>query len=118
MSAKPYVREPDSLWLRLPDTPPGLEVRPFESPFGTTDELLAYYRGALIGLVHTHRGGEGLLVSLLPKLDAKREYSWPSAEAFEQALRNLLSDARFWNLVCERDRDQQPVPELRDHSAI
>lgn len=118
MSAKPYVQAPDSFWLQVRETPPGLEVRPFESLVGVTDELLCYYQGALVGLVQPRSKGEGLLVNLLPKLDAKREYSWPSAEKFERSLANLLKDARLWNLVCEQDCEQRSVPELRDLSAI
>lgn len=112
MSEKPYIYAPDSFWLRLFETPVGLEVRAFESAFGTTDELLCYYRGILIGNMIHQKRGNGLLINLLPKLDPNRKYTWPSTEAFEQALGDLLRDTHSWNLVCERDCDQQPVPEL------
>jgi hypothetical protein len=118
MNSSPFARSPDSFWLKLQQRPAGFEVRPFESPFGETDEALCYFMGTLVGLTHNQGTSSELLVSLLPTLDAKRAYLWPSAEQFEIALASLLDQARGWSLTSERDTDQEHVRVLDSRTAL
>lgn len=113
MKPAPYVRAPDSFWLRLPQSSKSVAITPFESAFGTTDENLCYYEGVLIGLAAASDLTTGFLVSLLPTLDRQRSYPWPSDMLFQQSVASLLRQAQDWTLVCEQDCDQVPLAEVR-----
>ena len=118
MNTVPFPRSPDSFWLRLMRQPAVLEVRPYVTPFGETDEMLCYADGTLIGMAVDQPLADELLVALLPTLDRSRAYPWPSAEQFEAALTGLLGRADKWSLRAERDTDQAPVPELGSHALL
>ena len=118
MSTKPYVSAPDVFLLQLPVGAPNIATQPFESGWGTTDEKLCFYNGVLIGLVHEQASGQYGLVSLLPKLDHRRGYPWPSLEAFSHALAACLQTSPTWELRCERDADQHPVKVLSNPTEI
>jgi len=118
MSTKPYVSAPDVFLLQLPVSAPHVAMQPFESGWGTTDEKLCFYNGILIGLVHEQASAEYRLVSLLPKLDQRRAYPWPSSDAFGEALAACLQTSLTWKLRCEKDADQHPVKVLTNPTEI
>jgi hypothetical protein len=118
MNSSPYIRSPDNFWLMLPHASVAIEVTPFESAYGTTDENLVYYNGVLLGLATSSDLGNSLLINLLPKLDRQRSYPWPSEMHFQESLASLLRQALEWSLVCEQDCDQVPVPEVCSHSLL
>ena len=117
MKSSPYIRAPDSFWLRLSNASTSLEVTPFESMYGVTDENLCYYNGILLGLAASG-ANNGLLIDLLPKLELQRSYPWPSDTQFQESLTSLLHQEQQWNLVCEKDCDQTPVPEVHGLSLL
>ena len=118
MNTSPYIRAPDTFRLQLPHTPSEVDIASFKSAFGATDESLCYYKGVLVGLVASRGRTSALLVNLLPKLDRQRNYPWPSDMQFQESMSELLRQAQEWSLVCERDCDQEPVPEVRGYSQL
>ena len=106
----PFVRSPDTFFLCFDELPPGMRTAAFESPWGTTDEMLCYYNDRLIGRLARNRQ---TAIALLPNLDRMRHYPWPSAHEFFDALWELLISSG-WYIHCERDCDQEPVPEIRN----
>ena len=111
MNASPFLRAPDIFALSLSQQPDGLVVAPFESSWGTTDEMLCVFRGVLIGRQVTQ---EPLVISLTPVLDPQRTYDWPSGEAFREGVLSLLSEVSGWSMSCERDADQEPPIRVTD----
>ncbi|PTT93304.1 hypothetical protein DBR42_00225 [Pelomonas sp. HMWF004] len=118
MQTAPFIHSPDSFWLRLMHQPAELEVRPYVTPFGETDELLCYVDGTLIGMAIAQPLADELLIALLPTLDKSRAYPWPSVENFEAALAELLRLPGQWSLRSERDTDQLSVPELGSRALL
>ena len=118
MTPAPYVRAPDSFWLRLPYASHAVVVAPFESPYGLTDESLCYYGGVLVGLAVANDLTTGLLIDLLPKLERQRSYPWPTDMLFQQTLASLLRRTQGWTLVCEHDSDQVPLVEIQTFSQV
>lgn len=112
MNEKPYRFCPDVLYVVLPSQMSGLDLRNFESDWGTTDERLAYFEGTLIGKTVEPDDSSTVVVELLPKLDSKRKYAWPSKDQFEFAFLRLLELAETWSLRCERDADQFQVVRI------
>ncbi len=104
MNQSPYVRSPDRFLLGLSRRPAGLVIAPFESDWGTTDEMLCTFRGVLIGRAVK---GDPLVISLTPALDRQRAYDWPSGQAFLEAVLALLFEVDDWWVRCERDSDQE-----------
>ncbi|MGD9634634.1 MAG: hypothetical protein AB7G28_05070 [Pirellulales bacterium] len=107
----PFVRSPDAFFLCFDELPPEIKTAAFESPWGITDEVLCTFNETLIGKIARNRN---TAIVLLPNLDRMRNYSWPSAHEFLEALWTLLLSSRGWYIHCERDCDQEPVAEIRD----
>lgn len=83
------------------------------SSWGQTDELLCSVSGTLIGrLAVDGRCPGSSVIILLPKLDQRRDYPFPSPRAFLQALVTLLRSSPHVQLICERDADQEMVSQL------
>jgi hypothetical protein len=118
MNEQPYPHSPDALWLRLSCLPAELKIAPFQSNFGETDEFLCHYRSVLIGTVVSQGEGEDLVINLLPKLNSRRAYPWPSEQDFERCLLGLLEASSDWTLRCERDCDQERVSQVEENSAF
>ena len=118
MRAPPYCNEPDVFELALPRSARNLQIAPFESEWGQTDELLCYYNKTLIGLLAPQvsdpnfLGADTNFIFLLPKLDTQRSYVWPERVEYENALSQLLSSQKVWHLRCEHDCDQSPIERL------
>ena len=112
MISNPFSAAPDVLHIELEVNMPGITVENFESAWGVTDEKLAFFENSLIGRIESVKGDSRLLIELLPKLDAKRSYPWPSKEAFENTVVQLLLSLHSWVLRCERDADQYPVTHI------
>lgn len=116
-----FSYQPDVFWLALPENPQNISITPFESEWGVTDELLCYHQNTLIGLVATKiaqpyfLGQKTTFISLLPKLDRKRNYVFPTVLEFQSAIANLLTESPIWNLRCEYDCDQYPVVEIQEN---
>jgi hypothetical protein len=115
MSGNPFARSPDAFFLRLDGTPSEFRVVAFDSPWGTTDEHLAYYKGTLIGRLVQQ---SPTTVVLVPKLDRHRAYPWPTVEEFRTAFWGLLVETSGWYIRCERDCDQEPISDVRDMSSL
>ena len=118
MSTQPYTASPDVFLLQIPAETPGIRMQQFESAWGPTDETLCFYNGILIGLAHQRDEQPEATISLLPKLLAQREYPWPTAEVFNDALHACLQAAPTWELRCEWDADQSKVSVLADAEAL
>lgn len=103
------VRAPDIFCIQLPAEAEGVRLAAFESAWGVTDEILCYWQGILIG--ELVQGRRERFVNLLPKLDARRGYAWPTVDAFALSLQDLLRQipAAIW---CEWDADQGPVESI------
>jgi hypothetical protein len=116
----PFSRAPDSFYLMLPSSGAGISMRAFESPWGTTDEMLCYADGVLIGRVVTNSRPQDdrLVVVLLPRLDPRRQYDWPSSEEFCQTLLALILSVPSASVHCERDTDQEPVPRIFSEAVL
>ncbi len=119
MNHSPYSTSPDALDLTIPIAAQDITYRYFESEWGMTDELLCYYLGTLIGIVvrgadPAFSRNDTITIHLLPKLNARREYEWPSHAEFTTAIRSLLERPISWSLWCERDCDQYPVEVIED----
>jgi hypothetical protein len=113
MSFASFQYRPDIFRLVLPEEFDGINVKPFVSPWGETDELLCSFDGTFIGrLFRDSRFPGASVIHLLPTLDPKRNYPYPSAPAFVQALVTLLRSAPQVQLLCERDADQDTVSPL------
>jgi hypothetical protein len=99
--------------LLLPTSCEGVSITPFVSPWGETEELLCSVAGTLVGQVTSddRRPGTNVIV-LLPKLDQKRAYPFPSPREFRQALLKLLCNAPQARLICEGDADQKTMRQL------
>ena len=116
-----FSQEPDIFELALPENTKHVSIMPFDSEWGVTDELLCYYQNTLIGLVATKiaqpyfLGEKTIFIYLLPKLDRKRNYAFPTASEFLSAITNLLTESPIWNLRCEYDCDQYPVVEIQEN---
>jgi len=99
--------------LLLPKNFDGLNIQPFVSPWGETNELLCSFEGTLIGRVSPDdRFPQTITIILLPNVDRRRNYPFPSPHAFLQALLALLRNSPQVQLICERDADQQTVRRL------
>jgi hypothetical protein len=110
MSFARFKHRPDIFHLVLPEEFDGISVKPFVSPWGETDELLCSFEGTFIGRLFLDSRFPGTrVIRLLPTLDSKRNYPYPSAPAFVQALVTLLHSAPQVQLLCERDADQDTV---------
>ncbi len=121
MTNKMFHTSPDIFELRIPETMQGVSIKPFESDWGTTDELLCYYEGTLVGLVaekiknSLFLGVPTTFVYLLPKLDQSRNYNWPSEIAFKQAVEELMKKNVLWCLHCEYDCDQRSIELIENN---
>jgi hypothetical protein len=121
MNRYPFITSPDVLYLAIPAKVDGISFEFFESEFGITDEQLCYYEGVLIGQIapnccdRNHLGEDAVFIYLLPKLDPKRNYIWPTRVTFIEALRRLLAKSISWSLHCEYDCDQRPVQEINQN---
>lgn len=112
---KPYSYEPDVLFIKLPTNLKSLEIEHYVSLWGVTDEKLCFFNGCLIGIVLEESSSKSeIFVNLLPKLDSKRDYPWPSSDEYLNSLQSLLRIAEFWEVHCERDADQNVVKELNN----
>lgn len=109
---------PDTFVLTVPSELPGLVVKKLETPFGTSDEPLAFFKGTLIGAIHSPIQPGRLDISLLPRLDSRRIYPWPTEQEFRSALHSLLETSLDLTLRCEADTDQGIVQEVRDTSSL
>lgn len=113
MSFASFEHRPDVFLLVLPEEFGGIDVKPFVSPWGETDELLCIFKGTLIGRHFRDSRLPGTsVIHLLPTLAPKRNYPYPSAPAFVQALVRLLQSAPQVQLLCERDAEQETVTPL------
>lgn len=116
-----FSQEPDIFELAVPEGMKGISIRPFETEWGVTDELLCYYENTLIGLVENKiaqpnfLGLKTMLVYLLPKADRNRAYALPTFSEFSKALNRLLSENAIWNLRCEYDCEQYPVVKIENN---
>ncbi|MCT8176348.1 hypothetical protein [Variovorax sp. CY25R-8] len=115
MTTSPFVRAPDHFTLSLDHHVEGLVTAPFESNWGTTDELLCKFEGILIG---KSTDDEPLVISLAPTLDKRRTYAWPSGPAFLAATLALLAASHGWSLHCERDSDQAVPHQVTDMRSL
>lgn len=113
-----FVFSPDSFWLRIPAQVETISIKPFVTPFGETDELLCYVGETLLGKIMECGDGEGKVIALLPTLDRKRAYLWPSADMFLQALLHVLRYESNAVLSCERDTDQDKVLLLTEYHDV
>ena len=88
--------------------------------WGVTDEILCCSRGILIGRLVTNTPPQDgrLVVVLLPRLDSRRHYDWPSVEDFWQTLLAIILSVPGALLHCERDTDQEPVPRIREEAVL
>lgn len=115
MSFGSFEHRPDLLCLVLPEEFDGICVKPFVSPWGETDELLCSFEGTFIGRLFLDSRFPGTtVIHLLPTLDPKRNYPYPSAPVFVRALVTLLHSAPQVQLLCERDTDQDTVTPLAE----
>jgi hypothetical protein len=110
----PFSRAPDSFFFMLPSSGSGISVRAFESPWGITDEMLCYADGVLVGRLATNsrEPEDRIVIDLLPRLDPRRQYDWPSSEEFCQTLLALILSVPGASVHCERDTEQEPVPRV------
>lgn len=107
------AHRPDIFLLVLPEEFDAIDVKPFLSPWGETDELLCSFEGTLIGRLYRDSRLPGTsVIHLLPALDPQRNYPYPSAPAFVQALVALLRSAPQVQLLCERDAEQDTITPL------
>lgn len=105
--------------LFLPKNTDGISILPFVSPWGETDELLCSFEGTLIGQVfNDDRRPNTNIILLVPKLDQRRNYPFPSFDAFLQALLTLLRGSSPIELACERDADQDVVVQLTSRDDV
>lgn len=116
-----FSQEPDVFFLALPENINSISILPFESEWGITDELLCYYKNTLIGIVVTKASQPNFLgrntkfINLLPKLDRKRKYEFPSVFEFLNAIKHLLSEVPIWYLRCEYDCDKYPIVKIQEN---
>lgn len=113
MSFARFEHRPDIFHLLLPEKFGGISVKPFVSPLGETDELLCNFEGTFIGRLFLDSRSPGRsVIHLLPTLDPKRNYPYPSAPAFVKTLVTPLHRVPQVQLLCERDADQDTVTRL------
>ena len=103
----PFDRAPNAFLMALPDGADSLQVKAFETPWGTTDEQLCFWNGVLFG--QQVQDGAGNFAKPLPLLDRQREYPWPSADAFRSIILDIIGQFPGLEVWCERDCDQHPV---------
>jgi hypothetical protein len=113
-----FAFSPDSFWLRVPVREEVISVRPYLTPFGETDESLCYVGETLLGKLMNSGDSETKAISLLPKLDRKHAYPWPTSDMFLQALLHVLRYEPNSVLSCERDADQDKVLQLADYDEV
>ena len=111
MNSSPFKHAPDVFVLYLPRQQEAVTLQPFESSWGTTDELLCYADGIYIGRVAAgyKENADTLAIMLLPKVEQHRDYEWPEAARFESTLLKLALSVPGAVLRCERDADQETV---------
>lgn len=68
--------------MTLPEESDSLQIKAFETPWGTTNQRLCY---------------------------RQREYPWPSTDTFKAAIFEILGQFPNLEVWCERDCDQSPV---------
>jgi hypothetical protein len=105
----PFAYRPDAFVLRVSKPGNRTLVKPLETAWGNTDELLCWYAGAFVGQVVSRAP---LQIALAPVLDARRPYPWTDAAAFLQALTEMLAESEDWEIRCERDTDQSPLETI------
>jgi len=115
MSQCPFVKAPNTFFLTCQQVHGIVNIAPYESPWGMTDEMLCFVDGVLIG---RQMENYPVIISLAPTLDRKRDYPWPTAIALLDALDVVLRKVQGWRLRCEQDCDQAPVEEIHSRSRL
>ncbi|CAN7451906.1 hypothetical protein [Acidovorax sp. Leaf78] len=110
----PFIRTPDIFVLTVDIETPGLSRNFFRTQWGESTEELCFFDGTLLGLVEPTTNASKLQLSLVPRLDPRRTYPWPTASEFADALSAICDAARSLNLWCEVDADQYPVTLVSD----
>lgn len=118
MLQHPYLRGPDSFSLTVPTDIQGLSLQFFESDWGITDEQLCFYEGTLLGIAYPVNGSTDIAIQLLPQLEKKRRYPWPSTTAFSQALVTCTEKSPRWLLHCAQDTDQHAIQAITDDAQV
>jgi hypothetical protein len=110
----PFERQPDTLLLSLPAGTTSVQFCQVETPYGFEEDMLCYRNETLLGQSFTDsRWPATIFVTLLPKLNPNRQYSWPTRSQFSQALLSLLIHVPHpCSLRCERDTDQHPIRNI------
>jgi hypothetical protein len=98
-------------------------TKQLEIPFGVDTTEFVSAQGVIIGRkvdageYYVNRGvtlGEQVVISLLPAIRCLPALDMPTFSDFEAALRTTLSHSTCgWILICERDCDQEPLPQLQ-----
>ena len=112
----PFRYRPDVMLIELPEYSAHLKLRPFESSWGLTDEILCYWDDVLFGQV-TH-GDKVRFAKLLPTLDRLRHFPWPSADTYASTIAKILTQFQDLEVWCERDRDQYALSPVNTVDAL
>lgn len=103
----PFRYRPDVMLIELPEYSAKLDLRSSNSPSGLADEILCYWDGILFGQV---TAVNVRFAKLLPTLDRRRNFPWPSADTYASTIATILTQFRELEVWCERDCDQYALP--------